>query len=163
MLTNYSLSDAGAFQAAKSSDFIQLADGVHSAADHGQGKISASEGSIVELHFEKFTDQAQWLEVAFKLGAGAWLERSRYMFRIFADANHGCAVATALRLHHETGLEDIFAPQKLALSTESQWVGCEIIPPVWALQKCVAMDVHLFLPPRNGHLRIHDFAVTAVG
>ncbi|WP_417714537.1 hypothetical protein [Pseudophaeobacter arcticus] len=68
----------------------------------------------------------------------------------------------ALRLHLRDGFEDIFAPDPLPLSPEFTWVRAEIAPPVWALSQAQAVDLHLFLPPRNGALQVSDLAVTAV-
>lgn len=68
----------------------------------------------------------------------------------------------ALRLHLRDGFEDIFAPDPLPLSPEFTWVRAEIAPPVWALSQARAVDLHLFLPPRNGALQVSDLAVTAV-
>jgi hypothetical protein len=68
----------------------------------------------------------------------------------------------ALRLHLRDGFEDIFAPDPLPLSPEFTWVRADIAPPVWALSQAQAVDLHLFLPPRNGALQVSDLAVTAV-
>ncbi|MFC4217499.1 hypothetical protein ACFP4H_06390 [Pseudophaeobacter arcticus] len=68
----------------------------------------------------------------------------------------------ALRLHLRDGFEDIFAPDPLPLSPDFTWVRAEIAPPVWALSQAQAVDLHLFLPPRNGALQVSDLAVTAV-
>lgn len=68
----------------------------------------------------------------------------------------------ALRLHLREGFEDIFAPDPLPLSREFNWVRAEIHPPVWLLSQAQAVDLHLFLPPRDGALQVSDLAVTAV-
>lgn len=68
----------------------------------------------------------------------------------------------ALRLHHEQGFEDIFAPAPLPMTPEFTLVRAEINPPTWALSQARAVDLHLFLPPRNGALQISDFAVTGL-
>ncbi|MEP4037170.1 hypothetical protein [Pseudophaeobacter sp.] len=71
-------------------------------------------------------------------------------------------VRLALRLHLPEGFEDIFAPDPLPVQQDFTCIRAEIAPPICILSQARAVDLHLFLPPRDGALQVSDFAVTAV-
>lgn len=79
-----------------------------------------------------------------------------------ADSQAALQARLALRLHHPEGFEDIFAPDPLLLSPEYTWIRAEISPPVQVLATLRGVDLHLFLPPRDGALQVSDLGVTAV-
>ena len=158
MLVSYSPTKTGILAASEAASYVQISYGIHAAADQGQGKIRPREGEIIDLQFESFSDQAQWLEVVYKFGGGSWLKCNRFFFRIQAATDHEIAMSLALRVHRDDGFDDIFAVDKLHLSADPNWVGAEVTIPAWALQRCVSLDAHLFLPPQDGGIRIYDFS-----
>lgn len=161
MLVSYELPRAGAFAAAKAAERIGLGLGIHAAADPGKGLIRARKAAHIDLEFLEFSQQADWLELAFRLGGGHWCGCSRFFLRARAAAARDMPVRAALRLHRAEGFEDIFADAPMQFAPVPDWDGAEIAPPAWALQGCVSVDLHLFLPPQDGSFALHEFAVTA--
>ena len=171
MLVSYELSQAGGFSAAKAAERIGLGRGIHAAADPGKGLIRARKAAHIDLEFLEFSQQAEWLELAFRLGGGSWCGCSRFFLRARAAAARAIPVRAALRLHRAEGFEDVFAPAPMQFGPapafagadwdRADWDGAEIAAPAWALQGCVSVDLHLFLPPQDGSFALHEFAVTA--
>lgn len=67
----------------------------------------------------------------------------------------------ALRLHQPEGFDDIFAPDPLPLCPKFSWIRAEIDLPPRAQAALQGVDLHLFLPPRDGGLQVSDLGVTA--
>ena len=190
MFVSYDLRVGGGFSACRGAEHIRLGAGLHAAVEPGQGLVSARRGRGLDLRFSKVTAQAAWMELGLKLGGAgqgrsdrAWRDSSQFYCRLRlalqADPQVDSQVGVgadpqrvsqgevpparlALRLHLREGFEDIFAPDPLPLSREFNWVRAEIHPPVWLLSQAQAVDLHLFLPPRDGALQVSDLAVTAV-
>lgn len=186
MFVSYDLRAGGGFSACRGAEHIRLGSGLHAAVEPGQGLVSARRGRGLDLRFSRVTAQAAWMELGLKLGGAgqgrsdrAWRDSSQFYCRLRlalqADSQVGVGAdpqrvsqgeappaRLALRLHLREGFEDIFAPDPLPLSREFNWVRAEIHPPVWLLSQAQAVDLHLFLPPRDGALQVSDLAVTAV-
>ena len=186
MFVSYDLRAGGGFSACRGAEHIRLGSGLHAAVEPGQGLVSARRGRGLDLRFSRVTAQAAWMELGLKLGGAgqgrsdrAWRDSSQFYCRLRlalqADSQVGVGAdpqrvsqgevppaRLALRLHLREGFEDIFAPDPLPLSREFNWVRAEIHPPVWLLSQVQAVDLHLFLPPRDGALQVSDLAVTAV-
>jgi hypothetical protein len=190
MFVSYDLRAGGGFSACRGAEHIRLGSGLHAAVEPGQGLVSARRGRGLDLRFSRVTAQAAWMELGLKLGGAgqgrsdrAWRDSSQFYCRLRlalqADPQVDSQVGVgadpqrvsqgeapparlALRLHLREGFEDIFAPDPLPLSREFNWVRAEIHPPVWLLSQAQAVDLHLFLPPRDGALQVSDLAVTAV-
>lgn len=190
MFVSYDLRAGGGFSACRGAEHIRLGSGLHAAVEPGQGLVSARRGRGLDLRFSRVTAQAAWMELGLKLGGAgqgrsdrAWRDSSQFYCRLRlalqADPQVDSQVGVgadpqrvsqgeapparlALRLHLREGFEDIFAPDPLPLSCEFNWVRAEIHPPVWLLSQAHAVDLHLFLPPRDGALQVSDLAVTAV-
>ncbi|WP_121064148.1 hypothetical protein [Chachezhania antarctica] len=144
-------------------DHLLIADGIRSAIDPGKGLIEGGDSAAIDLRFRDVAEDAAWLEIALVLGAGDWLACDRYAVRLRASAGPEMEIRPALRAHlPEEGFHDVFARETMTLSTRTETNGFEITVPAWLIGKAHAMDLHLFLPPKNGEIRIHDLAVTAL-
>ena len=145
-------------------DHLHIADGIRTAIAPDKGVIEAGEGPSIDLRFVNVAEDAAWLEIAFVLGAGDWLTCDRFAVRLMAEASPAMEIRPALRVHlHEDGFRDVFARSPVDLSPRAEWTGFDIIVPERLIAKSRAVDMHLFLPPQNGMIRIHDLAVTAAG
>lgn len=163
MFANYSLSKTREFAVSEAADFIQLADTLHTATDPGKGLITSRQRDRVALSFDGFSPDSGWLEVAARLNGPRWLDSRSFHVRLHATASAEIEISLAIRVHLDGGFRDFIAPDKLRLGPMADWAAADMSPQIWTLQDRTGVDLHLFLPPRDGSIEIHDFDITAIG
>ncbi|NVK13350.1 MAG: hypothetical protein HWE35_04150 [Rhodobacteraceae bacterium] len=164
MLISYELSKGGVVPPiSRSPDRVGLIQGVHAAVDPGRGRVTARKGGVIGLQFSGISAEAEWMEIGIQLGSKRWLGSTRIFVQMRVTGTPETSARVALRVQMRDGFQDFFAAEPVQLSAAPAWAGAELFPPAWAAQAGTRLDVHLFLPPRDTEVEIHDFAATASG